>query len=44
MGDLPADDARARAELGFAPKVDLETGIAETAAWYRSAGWIARST
>jgi len=38
------DDARARAELGYAPRIALEAGIAETAAWYRSAGWIAKST
>ena len=37
-------DARARAELGYAPAVELAAGIAETAAWYRSVGWIARST
>lgn len=38
------DDSRARAELGYAPRVSLEAGIAETARWYRSAGWIASST
>jgi nucleoside-diphosphate-sugar epimerase len=32
------DTARARAELGFAPKVDLEEGIHRTAAWYRAEG------
>ena len=37
-------DARARAELGYAPAVELAAGIAQTAAWYRSVGWIARST
>jgi nucleoside-diphosphate-sugar epimerase len=42
--DWTVDDTRARAELGYAPRIDLEAGIAETAAWYRSAGWIARST
>ena len=30
--------ARARRELGYHPSVDLETGIARTAAWYRSEG------
>jgi nucleoside-diphosphate-sugar epimerase len=29
------DTTRARTELGFAPKVDLEEGIRRTAAWYR---------
>ncbi len=29
------DTTRARTEIGFAPKVDLEEGIARTAAWYR---------
>jgi dihydroflavonol-4-reductase len=29
------DTARARSELGFAPKVDLEEGIHRTAEWYR---------
>ncbi len=32
------DTTRARAELGFAPKVDLEEGIKRTADWYRSGG------
>ena len=30
--------ARARAELQFAPQVDLEEGIHRTAGWYRSEG------
>jgi dihydroflavonol-4-reductase len=30
------DTTRARTELGFAPKVDLEEGIKRTADWYRS--------
>ena len=29
------DTARARTELGFAPKIDLEEGIHRTAEWYR---------
>ncbi|MFN0149105.1 MAG: NAD-dependent epimerase/dehydratase family protein [bacterium] len=33
-------DARARAEIGYAPSRDLVAGMAETAAWYRSAGWL----
>jgi len=42
--DWTVDDTRARTELGYAPSQSIEAGIAETAAWYRSAGWIARST
>lgn len=34
------DGTRARTELGFAPAVDLEDGIARTAAWYRAQGWL----
>jgi dihydroflavonol-4-reductase len=32
------DTTRARTELGFAPKIDLEEGITRTANWYRSEG------
>jgi dihydroflavonol-4-reductase len=32
------DITRAREELGYAPAVDLRTGIRRTAAWYRSQG------
>lgn len=32
------DTRRARTELGFAPKVDLEEGIRRTAEWYRREG------
>jgi nucleoside-diphosphate-sugar epimerase len=32
------DTTRARTELGFAPRVDLEEGIRRTAAWYRAKG------
>jgi nucleoside-diphosphate-sugar epimerase len=31
---------KARRLLGYAPTVDLEEGIARTAAWYREAGWL----
>ena len=31
---------KARRLLGYAPKVDLEEGIARTAAWDREAGWL----
>ena len=34
------DTSRARRELGFAPKVDLEEGIRRTARWYKSKGWL----
>jgi dihydroflavonol-4-reductase len=32
--------AKARERLGYAPAVDLEEGVARTAAWYRQAGWL----
>jgi nucleoside-diphosphate-sugar epimerase len=32
------DTTRARTELGYAPRVDLEEGIRRTAAWYRAQG------
>lgn len=31
---------KARRRLGYAPRVDVEEGIARTAAWYRQAGWL----
>jgi dihydroflavonol-4-reductase len=31
---------KARRVLGYAPAVDMEEGIARTAAWYRQAGWL----
>jgi dihydroflavonol-4-reductase len=31
---------KARRRLGYSPKVDLEDGIARTAAFYREAGWL----
>jgi nucleoside-diphosphate-sugar epimerase len=31
---------KARRLLGYAPKVDVEEGIARTADWYREAGWL----
>lgn len=34
------DIARARTELGYAPKVTLREGIRKTLAWYRAAGWL----
>ena len=32
------DTTRARTELGFEPKVDLQQGIHRTATWYKSQG------
>lgn len=34
------DISRARAELGYAPRVSLREGIGKTLGWYRAAGWI----
>jgi dihydroflavonol-4-reductase len=34
------DISRARAELGFAPAVDLRSGARRTLDWYREQGWI----
>ena len=34
------DISRARAELGYAPKVSLREGIRRTLDWYRGAGWL----
>jgi len=31
---------RAERELGYAPQVTLETGVNQTAAWYRQQGWL----
>lgn len=33
-------DRRAREELGYRPAIGTERGIAETAAWYRTEGWV----
>lgn len=32
--------ARAKAELGFAPRIPLADGLADTARWYRKMGWL----
>ncbi|MDD2904408.1 MAG: NAD-dependent epimerase/dehydratase family protein [Syntrophales bacterium] len=32
--------ARAQAEIGFQPSLDLLTGLAGAAAWYKAAGWL----
>jgi nucleoside-diphosphate-sugar epimerase len=34
------DIARARAEIGYAPRVGLREGISRTLAWYREQGWL----
>jgi nucleoside-diphosphate-sugar epimerase len=34
------DTTRARVELGFDPKIDLEEGIRRTARWYKTEGWL----
>ncbi len=34
------DITRATTELGYAPEVDLRTGIRRTIAWYREKGWL----
>jgi nucleoside-diphosphate-sugar epimerase len=34
------DISRARAELGFDPKVGLDDGITRTLGWYREQGWL----
>ena len=34
------DIARARAEIGFAPRVGLREGIRRTLDWYRNEGWL----
>ncbi|HJR60990.1 MAG TPA: NAD-dependent epimerase/dehydratase family protein [Vicinamibacterales bacterium] len=34
------DISRARAELGYEPRVTLREGIRRTLEWYRSAGWL----
>jgi dihydroflavonol-4-reductase len=38
--DWSCDDSRARRELGYASSIPLDEGLAETAAWYRQAGWL----
>jgi len=34
------DTSKAKRELGFEPKFDLETGIKTTADWYKKQGWL----
>lgn len=37
---LMCSNERAQTELGYAPGVDLDTGIRETISWYRGEGWL----
>jgi len=39
-GDWLCSSAKIRSQLGWAPQVGLEEGIARTTAWYREARWI----
>jgi nucleoside-diphosphate-sugar epimerase len=39
-GDWIGSSAKIRTGLGWAPQRSLEAGFAETAAWYREAGWL----
>jgi len=39
-GYWACSNARAKSELGFAPRVPLADGLAETARWYRKMGWL----
>ena len=34
------DASKAHRELGFVPQIDLRTGLAQTARWYREHGWL----
>jgi nucleoside-diphosphate-sugar epimerase len=34
------DSSKARESLGFDPKIDLETGMRDTVAWYLKEGWL----
>jgi nucleoside-diphosphate-sugar epimerase len=40
VNDRGFTSERAIREIGYAPQVDLEEGLARTAAWYRSTGMI----
>lgn len=40
QADWSCDDSRARSELGYKSEIPLERGLAETAEWYRSVGWL----
>jgi len=34
------DISRARAELGYAPQINLRQGIQRTLVWYKQQGWL----
>jgi len=34
------DSSKARANLGFCPAIDLETGMEQTVRWYQNQGWL----
>jgi nucleoside-diphosphate-sugar epimerase len=34
------DSSRARVEIGYAPRIGLREGIAQTLQWYRKEGWL----
>jgi dihydroflavonol-4-reductase len=36
----PLSTARARADLGFRPSTNFQTGIGRTVAWYKEQGWL----
>ena len=40
LARISLEESRARAELGFAPAVDLQSGARRTLAWYREQGWL----
>jgi len=39
-GDWIVSSEKIRGRLGWEPRMTLEAGLAQTAAWYREAGWI----
>lgn len=38
--DRAFDITKAKRDLGYSPKVDLEEGVARTVDWYRKSGWL----
>ncbi len=38
--DRAFDISKARRELGYVPRTDLETGVRKTAQWYKQHGWL----
>jgi nucleoside-diphosphate-sugar epimerase len=39
-GYWACSNARAKAQLGYAPRIGVSDGLAETAQWYRKMGWL----